>query len=391
MVCITLGLVFASAPVTQASSKKVNPLKTVTTLSKSGVVSKAKMATLVGKKKTYQFKGTAKNEIHYTWAYQGAQVKNPVKQNLNVTFKTTGLDSIKKAANQATEAAKITIHKMQLAGAPTLTVQLPTNWQADKVVLVKKVNHKLKKVANANATIETTAKQTTLTFRVYEANTSYYLVGGKTTVADVQGDTTKNTIGSAAVNQASGEAATSANTTSEGADSTPASGATEVTEASGNAENAATASADSQSDAKSASSTKTVTFSISSATILNNMAKLPAEKKPYVPSSGWIVAPTQVSFKTGDSVYDLLVKVTKDLGIQMESKYTPLYSSYYVSGIHQLYEFDAGSLSGWMYAVNGWCPNYGCSKYTDLHDGDTVTWNYTCDLGKDLGQSYSGN
>jgi hypothetical protein len=207
----------------------------------------------------------------------------------------------------------------------------------------------------------------------------------------VQGDTTKNTIGSAAVNQASGEAATSANTTSEGADSTPASGATEVTEASGNAENAATASADSQSDAKSASSTKTVTFSISSATILNNMAKLPAEKKPYVPSSGWIVAPTQVSFKTGDSVYDLLVKVTKDLGIQMESKYTPLYSSYYVSGIHQLYEFDAGSLSGWMYAVNGWYPNYGCSKYTDLHDGDTVTWNYTCDLGKDLGQSYSGN
>lgn len=37
-----------------------------------------------------------------------------------------------------------------------------------------------------------------------------------------------------------------------------------------------------------------------------------------------------------------------------------------------------------MYAVNGWFPNYGCSQYA-LQDGDTVTWVYTCELGRDVG------
>ncbi len=49
-----------------------------------------------------------------------------------------------------------------------------------------------------------------------------------------------------------------------------------------------------------------------------------------------------------------------------------------------LYEFDCGELSGWMYSVNGVWPDYGCSGYT-LHDGDTVVWSYTCDLGRDVG------
>ena len=37
--------------------------------------------------------------------------------------------------------------------------------------------------------------------------------------------------------------------------------------------------------------------------------------------------------------------------------------------------------------VNGWYPNYGCSKYT-LEDGDTVEWRYTCNLGRDVGDQY---
>lgn len=42
-----------------------------------------------------------------------------------------------------------------------------------------------------------------------------------------------------------------------------------------------------------------------------------------------------------------------------------------------------------MYAVNGWYPNYGCSRYA-LKDGDTVTRVYTCDYGKDVGGDYFG-
>ncbi len=78
----------------------------------------------------------------------------------------------------------------------------------------------------------------------------------------------------------------------------------------------------------------------------------------------------------------------KDAGIQMEYSYTPIYGSNYIEGINNLYEFDGGETSGWMYAVNGWYPNYGCSRYL-VKENDNITWNYTCDLGRDLGQSFN--
>ena len=67
-----------------------------------------------------------------------------------------------------------------------------------------------------------------------------------------------------------------------------------------------------------------------------------------------------------------------------EVKELPLETETTVEGIHNLYEFDVGSLSGWMYSVNGWFPNYGCSRYA-LQNGDVVKWVYTCDLGYDIG------
>ena len=64
--------------------------------------------------------------------------------------------------------------------------------------------------------------------------------------------------------------------------------------------------------------------------------------------------------------------------------YTPAYSSNYIRGIHQLYEKDCGTRSGWMYSVNGIFPNYGVSKYT-VKNGDVIRFAYTCDLGEDIG------
>ena len=52
-------------------------------------------------------------------------------------------------------------------------------------------------------------------------------------------------------------------------------------------------------------------------------------------------------------------------------------------------EFDCGNLSGWMYCVDGWYPNYGCSRY-QLKDGETVEFRYTCDLGKDVSCDWMG-
>ena len=133
----------------------------------------------------------------------------------------------------------------------------------------------------------------------------------------------------------------------------------------------------------------TCTISISCETILDNMDKCAESKKALVPEDGIILPATEVTFSDGESVYDVLQRVCKENKIHMESSFTPVYNSAYIEGIHNLYEFDVGKLSGWMYSVNGWFPNYGCSLY-QLKDGDVVEWRYTCDLGDDLGSGMGG-
>ena len=128
----------------------------------------------------------------------------------------------------------------------------------------------------------------------------------------------------------------------------------------------------------------TCTFSIECSTILNNLDQLDPDKLEMVPSDGVILPKTTVTFYEGESVFDVLQRVCKEKGIHMEAEWTPIYNSAYIEGIHNLYEFDCGALSGWMYKVNGWYPNYGCSRY-QLKDGDVVEWRYTCDLGNDVG------
>lgn len=133
----------------------------------------------------------------------------------------------------------------------------------------------------------------------------------------------------------------------------------------------------------------TCTISISCETILDNMDKCAESKKALVPEDGIILPATEVTFSDGESVYDVLQRVCKENKIHMESSFTPVYNSAYIEGIHNLYEYDVGKLSGWMYAVNGWFPNYGCSRY-QLKNGDVVEWRYTCDLGEDLGSGMGG-
>ena len=130
------------------------------------------------------------------------------------------------------------------------------------------------------------------------------------------------------------------------------------------------------------------TFTITCSTILDNMDDLDPEKIELVPKDGIILKKQKVQFKEGESVYDVLVKVCKDNNIHMESSWTPMYNSAYIEGINNLYEFDCGSLSGWMYKVNEWFPNYGCSRYV-LKNGDDVVWCYTCNLGYDVGGGYA--
>lgn len=141
-------------------------------------------------------------------------------------------------------------------------------------------------------------------------------------------------------------------------------------------------------DAKISDTAYTCTISISCATILDHMDWLDPEKVELVPEDGWILKPVTVTFYEGESVFNVLQRTCKQNSIHMEFENTPMYNSAYIEGIHNLYEFDCGELSGWMYKVNDWFPNYGCSRY-QLRDGDVIEWVYTCDLGVDVGGFYA--
>lgn len=127
------------------------------------------------------------------------------------------------------------------------------------------------------------------------------------------------------------------------------------------------------------------TITILCDTILDNMDNLDAGKEAYVPANGTILATSSVEFEDGETVFDVLTRVCEYAGIQIEYSWTAIYNSYYIEGINNLYEFDCGNESGWMYKVNGWFPNYGCSSY-ELENGDNIVWCYTCNgLGADVG------
>ncbi|MBZ9634848.1 DUF4430 domain-containing protein [Clostridium sp. FP1] len=128
----------------------------------------------------------------------------------------------------------------------------------------------------------------------------------------------------------------------------------------------------------------TCTLSVTCASILNNMSKFNKDKLEVLPKNGMIYKTQTVSFSKGEAVFDVLLREMKKNKIHMEFEMTPIYNSNYIEGINNLYEFDCGELSGWMYKVNGWYPNYGCSRYV-LKKGDVIEWVYTCDLGRDIG------
>lgn len=132
---------------------------------------------------------------------------------------------------------------------------------------------------------------------------------------------------------------------------------------------------------------QTCTIEVRCDTILDNMGDLAPGKISCVPGNGVILAASTVRFAQGDTVLDVLKAASSATGLQLEYSYTPGYGSYYVEGINNLYEFDCGNESGWMYKVNGWFPNYGCSEY-QVRDGDVIVWCYTCKgYGADLGAS----
>ena len=99
--------------------------------------------------------------------------------------------------------------------------------------------------------------------------------------------------------------------------------------------------------------------------------------------AGTILSSTKVKIEEGDTIIDVLKKVTRDQKIQMEFRGKG--KTAYVEGIQNLYEFDKGPTSGWIVAVNGELISKS-SGAIEVKAGDQIEWFYTLDLGKDYGE-----
>jgi plastocyanin len=101
---------------------------------------------------------------------------------------------------------------------------------------------------------------------------------------------------------------------------------------------------------------------------------------PY--SQGW-----EVDRFEGPTALHILLKALTDRGFTKHDPNNPVDGptefdvqdygwALYVAMIGGDREFDQGPMSGWLYRVNGWLPNYGSQAYY-LNDGDEVVWYYS--------------
>ena len=107
------------------------------------------------------------------------------------------------------------------------------------------------------------------------------------------------------------------------------------------------------------------------------------ESSEHIPADGMLVDTCEFNLAEGESAYDITVEAARKFGIQIDAETANDYEMAYVRGIGYLYELDFGSLSGWIYHVNGEAPSVSCGEYM-LKDGDVIEWHYSTDLGNDL-------
>lgn len=400
---LTMGCAKGTEKEQAAGTASGEALAEMNDIPADGIITKDQFQSVAGKDQKVQFKGTTEDGITYIWTYDCAKIQNPEDQNLKIDFTQENLDEIKKQANDANDALQMTMHGKGLICVPTLEVTLPQSWESNAAYLVKEQDGKLAKMSDVTVTND--KDSTTLVMTVTSLDGDCYVIGGVTEEQNKGADAANQSSKKKADKEQDQETQAGTESSTDAADAQENAADENMQDPAGENDNAGqdadtdnsqkennqktdskdqdNAAAD-QEDTTSASNTCTI--SISCATVLDNMDNLKSSKAEFVPSDGWILAPTEVEFTEGESVHDVLQRVCREAGIQMESSFTPAYNSAYVEGINNLYEFDCGELSGWMFSVNGWYPNYGCSKYT-VNAGDEICWVYTCNLGKDVGDN----
>ncbi len=120
----------------------------------------------------------------------------------------------------------------------------------------------------------------------------------------------------------------------------------------------------------------------------------------YPKALGTIISSKRVPFTDGDTVADVTLRLLDAQGFTYQHTGTTK-NGFYLASIGDFTlkgisydsfgEFDAGVGSGWMITLNKDFIKYGASEF-EVKNGDTIKWQYTCQLGSDIGDPfYSGS
>lgn len=335
-----------------------------------GIISASIFEKIKSENKVVTFYG-ASRDVRYEWTVFGSDVQDPADKNLAVEIfgETDSAVSFRLLSEEA------------LGFSPVLSLYLTDAWNAQSATVYQKSNAGLSPVCSASVT---GSKTSVLNFSVTETGSFTVLAddGEETTAAAETAPESTADVPVQSDPYLSEGTQSGGRILSDGKQSGQDQYKTDPVPA---GKPLPVEPEDQNIDEK---QTYTCTFSIECSSILNNLSDLVPEKLDVLPKNGVIFSAQTVTFYEGESVFDVLQRICRENNIHMEASWTPIYNSAYVEGIHNLYEFDCGSGSGWMYRVNGWYPNYGCSRY-QLSQGDTVEWRYTCDLGADIGGAYA--
>lgn len=97
-------------------------------------------------------------------------------------------------------------------------------------------------------------------------------------------------------------------------------------------------------------------------------------KRKVMPSEGVFISGYETMLEENSTCYTALLQVCDELGLHIE--HTGIPGTEYIKGLGNLYEFDLGGESGWLYSVNGEKPAVGANG-VKLESEDDLRWFYS--------------
>ena len=332
------------------------------------------------------------DDFSYQWMFIGSDIDKPKDINLLVESTDKNIEKIKEKTNSDVVKGFIFKETTSIDYKPSLSITLDKAYDISSADIYK-YNENDKTLSKVSGATVQSSTKSIINLSVLDREGEFYIVGLDPKVDNIEqnSDKSKDTDNKTDNNKESNKDKKEEISTNTNQSTSQSSGKDQyLTDPVPEGKPTPVEPEDTQVDK---SEKKYVTLSIRCDTLLkpeNYKIACDNGKQDMIPSNGVIYAKKQVVFYEGESVFDVLLREMKNNKIHMEHEFTPMYNSAYIEGINNLYEFDGGELSGWVYNVNGWFPNYGCSRY-QLKEGDAIEWLYTCDLGRDVGCEGLGN